>query len=140
MYTKKDENTVLIAEKGYTFEVVSWENDGDNYRTIRKHFKQDDDFSLQIALLEANKNSNHSQNLSNICDDESVNPEGIAILRKIFAEHMSIEKHTDEDISDMYIDIMRDFLGSSEYYRCRVCENFFVFHLEDDIYGKYYEY
>jgi len=61
-----------IIKKGYTVEVVSWENDGDNYRTKRETYStKEEAFAVKHMCENLFLSSNNGEGgIGNIMDDE----------------------------------------------------------------------
>jgi hypothetical protein len=134
-----------IINKGYTIEVVSWENDADNYAT----------HSITVKTLEEAKKlylictelfpsgSNNETYIGNSMDDE-YNDRIISFINKypsLFSDLdlESINKNAEEEenydiISDYFKNLAYSLMGSSEYYDYRVCESCNVFYSDKDIY------
>jgi hypothetical protein len=109
-------------ERGYTLEVKSWENDGDNSKTI---FYTTEDKELAIALAQMCRdlfcscnqqiggvgNSYDREEFDRVVEYMRQNP----ILTK---GELNLE---DEDLWNICIDISYELLGGSDFYDFRVC-------------------
>lgn len=66
-------NKKRIVRKGYTVEVVSWENDGDNYRTKSKTYKTKEEAVAVKHMCDhllRSKNDNTYEGIGNLMDDD----------------------------------------------------------------------
>lgn len=130
-----------IAEKGYTVKVVSWENDGDNYRTESKTY---DNKELAIAVAKMCKTLFRSINSSTTGIGNSNDREDTKVQARVatyFTNHpellVDIEVKDPDDPEEL-VEICSeyyasDLLGYSEYYSFRVCESVSLYYLEQDI-------
>ena len=117
---------VKVACKGYTIEVVSWENDGDNYRTQR----------MTVATKE------EALKIKKICKDlfktggefgvgNSMDGEGQPLILAYMKSNPEMELTTG------YInDCKYELMGGSEYYDFRVCESVQVTYLPEDVFAE----
>lgn len=113
---------MIIAEKGYTLSVDSWENDGDFNNTIQTIFQDKETAILSTRILNelisfiSNDDDSHEEE---IVDYLSKNPE---MNKIVFGD--DIPDSDDEEYSETASECMRDFagkfLGWSEYYSYRV--------------------
>lgn len=118
---------VKVASKGYTIEVESWENDGDNYKTQR----------MTVETLE------EAQKIKKICKELFVscnNDEG-GIGNSMDGEcdwviDQYIEENPEMELTREYIRKISELLDNSEYYDYRVCESVVVTYLEEDVYAQ----
>ena len=70
-----------IIDKGYTVEVVSWENDGDNYRTEKETYS-DKEEALAVKHLCENlflSSNNGEGGIGNLMDDEYTQAHSIIV-------------------------------------------------------------
>jgi hypothetical protein len=119
---------IKIASKGYTIEVTSWENDGDNYKTE----------SMVVDSKE------EALKIKKICEELFVscnNGEGgIGNSMDGECEHVIdeyIEEHPEMNLEKDYIEnLASELLGYSEYYDYRVCESVTITYLEEDVYAQ----
>lgn len=116
----------LVIEKGYTIEVTSWENDGDNYNTE----------SITVETLEeARKIYRVCNELFKSCNNgeggigNSMGGECEEVIEEYIKNNPELNL-TEDEISDLSYDLM----GSSEYYDFRVCESVSVTYSPGDIY------
>jgi hypothetical protein len=117
-------NKELVIEKGYTIEVTSWENDGDNYNTE----------SMTVETLEEARRIYRVCNELFKSDDEggvgnSMSGESEEVIEEYIENNPEL-KLTEREIRDLSYDLM----GSSEYYDYRVCESVSVTYSPEDIY------
>jgi hypothetical protein len=117
-------NKELVIEKGYTIEVTSWENDGDNYNTE----------SMTVETLEEARRIYRVCNELFKSDDEggvgnSMSGESEEVIEEYIENNPEL-KLTEGEIRDLSYDLM----GSSEYYDYRVCESVSVTYSPEDIY------
>lgn len=130
-----------IFNKGYTVEVVSWENDGDYYATKRKTYStKEEAFAVKHMAENLWTSSNDSEqgigNLTHYSLDEYYNR-----MYEYFTENPTLlvleggsVKESSEDIHDRTAHFQELLGSSSEHYLCRVCESVKVFYSEEDIY------
>lgn len=126
----------LIANKGYTLEVVSWENDGDNYST--KHYTVstvEEARALSTICTELfASSSNNGGGIGNICADEGL---AESVIVKYIDDNPDIVKYLGEDCDyECISDFNYEVLGVSEYYSSRVCESVVITYLPDDVYAE----
>ncbi len=119
---------VKVASKGYTIEVTSWENDGDNYRTKRMTVE-----SLEEAqkIKKIYKDLFVSGNNGNGGIGNSMDGEGDCVIEEYIEENPEM-KLTKEEIDNLSWKLM----GGSEFYDYRVCESVIVTYLEEDVYAQ----
>lgn len=115
----------VVVKKGYTIEVTSWENDGDNYRTEFLTV-QDEDEARKIVKLckELFVSCNNGKGgVGNSMDGEA---------REVVLDY--IENNPELNLTE---DIIRNYsyelMGGSEYYDYRVCERVGVTYSPNDI-------
>jgi len=129
----------IILKKGYTLEVVSWENDGDDYNTIRLTV---DSKEKAIALRDlcnlSSRESCHNGGLGNLNNSTE---EYDKLMVDFIKEHpiLKFEKNeykTQNEFLDTFMNWNFKLFGSSEWYVSRVCESVKVFYSEEDIYAE----
>lgn len=131
----------IVFKAGYTLEVESWENDGDNYRTKYCHV---DTIEGVKATLEVCKNlfgmgESSPYDISN-CGHNSCK-DYTDTVKEFFDEHKDIKKYfeiegrelSDNDLVTIIQDLGYDLMGSSEYYDFRVCESISILYTPVDI-------
>ena len=129
--------SIIVAKKGYTLKVVSWENDGDNYSTL---------FHTVSSCAEAQA----LRDVCNIlfgCNSDHKNPIGIgnmmgdddyqSVIKEYLIKHPEVTKYLGDagDIMDFNYAVM----GGSEYYTSRVCDSVEVTYVSEDVYGEIVE-
>ncbi len=145
---------IKVINKGYTLKVISWENDGDNYKTNFKTVDTLEKAEMLYKLMQlcVSKN-NQPKNVIKLGNSTEFSSEQIQLIIYFFNNYPAqlkdyLEKYdiSDEELSDMdedektdfYVDmfyeIAGDLLGSSEYYDCRVMESCTVTYSPEDIY------
>jgi len=115
----------LFLKKGYTIEVVSWENDGDNYRTKRKtiELKEDALIIYKICKELFMDGCNNQASIGNSMDGEA---------NSIISEY--IEKNPELLLTkDKINNLGYELMGGSEYYDFRVCESVEIVYSPEDI-------
>lgn len=131
------ENKKIIGNKGYTLEVYSWENDGDNYRT--RHFlTKSKNEALAVKRLCDNVFKAHHDcefGISNDCDAT------IEKYRDRIIKFMSNDEYfkSFDELTEMveYVKTVAGrTMGYSEYYNCRVCESCEITFLKEDVYAE----
>jgi len=114
-----------IAKKGYTIEVMSWENDGDHYRT-QSMTVDDKEEALKIKEI--------CQTLFKSCCNREG---GIGNAMGGECEHVIeefIEENPEMNLTEDYIKNLADeLMGYSEDYDYRVCESVTVTYLPEDV-------
>lgn len=128
-----------VVQKGYTLKVTSWENDGDNYRTkfIHSESKEKIEALCRICDLASRKITYTSGGIGNEMDYEKVTTIAIRFFEKE-ENKILLDSEFDAECDDEYFDYLTDYtcklFGSSEYYICRVCEEYTVTYSADDFY------
>jgi len=125
-----------VQNKGYTVEVVSWENDGDYYNTDSVTL-EDKNEAIEIAKMcrdlfaSANDRSkpggigNYNTDLDKVEDYFNDNPK---LLDKV---DETLDKKTRLQID---IGIAQDLVGMTDHGDNRVCESAFITFSPEDIY------
>ena len=127
-------NKILVIKKGYTLKVVSWENDGDNYKTIYQTY-QDKTYAKNIKklCLELFLSKNNSEyGIGNTTPDDNSYQE--TILSYLEENPDIIAGETNDEKIDNVMDINYDLLGDSEYYISRVCDSAIITYSPEDLY------
>ena len=129
-------NKHLIAPKGYTLSITSWENDADYY-AINDYTVDNKDLAKEIL------------DLCNLCVSGSNNKtavgNGYASSRKdliieffkqhqLLSEHLNIDLEDNDSILDAFYELTYELFGSSEYYDCRVFNSAVVMYSPVDVY------
>lgn len=128
-----------ILSKGYTIEVTSWENDGDNYNTKsitvdnRELAKAISEMCNTIFTSHNNKECRGIGNGQNVKDAEK-------IIIPFMKEHLILcgdeINPKDKDLIDFCRELNFELMGSSEFYYSRVCESCTVLYSPEDIYAE----
>lgn len=124
----------LKYKKGILVKVISWENDGDNYRT-KEHIVDTIEEAQAIKRMcgKMFKSSWRDEyGISNECDKHIYQ----------FKDKINFFMDQDEYFSnieqDKRIPLVEKYsynlMGGSEYYSCRVCESCELYEVEEDIY------
>jgi len=132
---------ILVASKGYTIEVTSWEKDGGNYDT-KKMVVQDKEYAVAVLQMckdifcSCNNGGSGIGNMSNgYYGGGEHNRAGKVILKYIENNPIVAKGETRPYfIVDMIMDVNYDLMGSSEYYYSRVFESGCVYYSNEDIY------
>lgn len=115
-----------VINKGYTITVVSWENDGDNYRTEEKTVETKEE-AAKINFI--------CKKLFVCCHDNesgignSMDRESDDIIKNFIKNNPQLNLTVDY-INDLAIRLM----GGSEYYDYRICECCTTVYSSEDIY------
>jgi len=120
--------TEKVANKGYTIEVVSWENDGDNYKTKTMTVETEAEArKIKKICSELFKSCNNGDGgIGNAMDGE---------CEDVIEDY--IENNPEMELTVEYIeDLVSELLGRSEYYDYRVCERVQVTYLDQDVYAQ----
>lgn len=119
------ENKRKIIDKGYTIFCTSWENDGDNYNTL-KYTVETKEEALLINKICKELFISRSHNYCGIGNttDEEIFDKGIK----------SYIKDNPELTYDYIFNINKKLLGKSEYYYSRVYESSYIVYSPEDIY------
>lgn len=115
-----------VINRGYTLEVISWENDGDNYNTRFKTVDTLEEASKLYKICSEVFQSCHNSNYgvgNSMCGEEyyklvtyvEKNPDMFPDLKG-----EDLEEYT---LGDYFKDIAYELMGNSEYYNFRVCES-----------------
>jgi len=127
---------MIILKKGYTLEVVSWENDGDNYNTKSYTFdldKKDEAIAvLQMCkdiFVSCNNGDGGIGNKMVFRDDQK------EIILKYMKSHPELcgSYTEDADLIQICIEWNYTLLGSSVFYEFRVFESGVVLYSPEDI-------
>ena len=131
----------LVVKKGYTLEVVSWENDADHYSTERMVFDNENEALAVRTMCEELfcSGSNQGTGIGNMRDSDY--DRTIIIINKYIENHPEVvevcllqSSYDLDNIVDMVMDYNYDLLGSSEDYCSRVCESAELYYSDKDIY------
>lgn len=136
----------MKIKAGYRLEVLSWENDGDNYNTKvldGLSIRQVQFFTKLCKMLKSKNSRGDTANFGNMYapSDEEVAAYIAAVrpLARAYVDVINCEGYTetdiedDEDLGDRLYDFTSDLIGNSEYYYHRVVESFSVQYVPEDI-------
>lgn len=126
-----------IIKKGYTLEVTSWENDADNYRTI-KYTTEDKELAKELVDLCEKvfvSINNGAGGIGNACDREKNQVKAILIpyMKKRPKLYEKEVIKDDDHLYDIGIEWAYELMGGSEWYICRVMESVTVTYSDKDI-------
>lgn len=128
-----------VINKGYTVEVVSWENDGDNYNTKKVTVKTKEEAErLYRICTELFKSQNNKQGgVGNSMDGRSINTlikyveKNPTYFPDLIDENNEV---IEDDILEYFMDIAYSLMGGSEFYDFRVCQSCIVTYSPEDVY------
>ena len=123
-----------IVKKGYTIEVTSWENDGDNY-TTKTMTVQSKEYAISVLKMCEDlfcSYNNGGCGIGNMNDNDY--GEGQDIIEKYMYDKTFIEDKDPNRLLDIVMDINYDLMGSSDYYFSRVFESGCIYYSPEDIY------
>lgn len=136
----------MKIKAGYRLEVVSWENDADNYNTKvidGLTIRQVQFYTKLCKMLESKNSWGDTAHFGNMYEpsDEEVAAYIAAVrpLARAYVDVINCEGYTetdiedDEDLGNRLNDFTSDLMGNSEYYYHRVVESFSVHYLSEDI-------
>jgi len=114
-------------EKGYTITVTSWENDGDNYNTKSITVDSIEKAKAYYDLMQLCKSKNNTKeirlgNTSEFSTKQKKLIVSFLINNPILLEGDE-ENASEDDLIDIFYDIIYELLGGSEFYACRVMES-----------------
>lgn len=137
---------------GLLLSITTWENDGDNYRTQQLPALNEEEVRFYLMIASVFKSGNyHTQSLGNMPVYNSYEKDGRAIdhtplLDKVIADYMAVggyvpdawkrdldEEIPEDDDSYFYMDLLGDFIGTSDYGHWRVFECFEVHQIKEEI-------
>jgi hypothetical protein len=127
-----------IAERGYTIEVTSWEDDGDNYAT-KRIVVQDKEYAVAILqmckdIFVSRKDGEGEGGIGNMMDNEY--EDGQEVILEYVADKPII-KGNEIDLDSVITKVMiinYDLMGSCELYFSRVFERGCIYYSDKDIY------
>lgn len=128
-----------VINKGYTLEVTSWENDGDNYKTKSKPFESRELALAVKCLCETvfKSYNNGDGGIGNSIGSDEEEKANIIIVN-YFRTHSELYPHmlnpTDDELIDFCMDLNYELMGGSEYYYSRVFESCSLTYSKEDIY------
>lgn len=131
-----------VINKGYTITVISWENDGDNYKT-------------ESITVDSKEKAKAYYDMMQLCKSKNNQPGGIIKLgnshnkfsgaqREVISEFLKenplllegddVENADEDQLVDWFTELANELLGYSEDYICRVMESCTVTYSDKDIY------
>lgn len=138
-----------VINKGYTLTVTSWENDGDNYKTISTTVDNKEKANALYELMKLCTSKNNPPKgtirLGNT-GEKGFNAQQIDLLYNFFKDNPILLKEPLENkesmnedefmdyIQDLFYQAENGLLGSSEWYVCRVMESCIVRYSPENIY------
>lgn len=127
-----------VVQKGYTLKVTSWENDADNYRTkfIYSESKEKIKALCGICDLASRKITHTPGGIGNEMNEEKVTRIAVEFFGKE-ENKILIDpnfEYSEEDYYDRLVEYTGELFGYSEYYICRVCEEYTVTYSAEDVY------
>ena len=125
-----------VINKGYTITVVSWENDADNYNTNSKTVATKQEAKVYYDMMQLCKSKNNQptgviklgNSIEFNCKQEEL------IIDFMRNNNLCQPDDNDDDLIEWFMDLARDLVGSSEFYKCRVMESCYVTYSDTDIY------
>jgi hypothetical protein len=125
----------LVINKGYTLEVTSWENDGDNYNT---KFKTVDTLEEAFKLYKICKEVFNSRNGvgNSMCREDAYKLIRYVEENSNMFSDLEEEDLEEDNLVDYFQDLAYELMGSSEDYDFRVCESVEITYSPEDIYLK----
>lgn len=129
-------NKHLIAPKGYTLSIASWENDADYYAT-NDYTVDNKDLAKEILDF-CNMCRSGSNNQTTVGNGYAQERKNIIIeffkTHPLISEHLDVDVNKDDSILDAFYELAYELFGSSEYYDCRVFDNAVVMYSPVDVY------
>jgi hypothetical protein len=126
----------LIANKGYTVEVESWENDGD-YRATETIVYENKEKALALLKLCKKLFSDGDGGIGNGMGGSEEKIKAYAkknrkVISTLFGEDIDIDNG--DHIVDSIRDLKGDIMGYTEIYDSRVFESGTVYYSPEDVY------
>lgn len=132
-----------VVSEGYTLKVNSWENDGDNSKTLYKTVKTLEEAKAYIDILNLCTSDGFGNNDRWFTAD-------IELIREVIKKHpciikdevddgdeeIPLDRITNDEILDWFIDITYSVLDVSEHYACRVFESCEITYSPVDVYSE----
>lgn len=124
-----------VIKKGYTLTIISWENDGDNYRTKSKTVQTREEaeklFKICSTVFKScnNNNGGVGNSMNGRADYVIIN--FVEENPEMFSELIDMKE---DSIIEYFNDIGYELMGGSEYYNFRVCESCSVTYSPEDVY------
>ena len=130
-------NKKEVVKKGYTLVVTSWENDGDNYKTLSLTIEDKEQATKTAKLIRELFCSaqNGETGIGNLCEDE------LDIAEEIILDYLEEndvfedqENMTDKQKIKAVMNINYSVLGGCEWYVSRVFESMEIYYSPDPIF------
>ena len=131
----------LVVKKGYTIEVISWENDGDNYKTKYMTVSSIETAKAIKHLCETVFVSKHD----NLTIGNKMEEDYLKCYEIVKTYLLSNPLLVPDDVNIKTIDVGNlwdsishynyDLLDSSEYYFSRVCESCIIYYSPEDVFA-----
>ena len=103
----------LIVNKGYRLEVTSWENDGDDYRTLNMTFDTKEEALAVVKMAKVVWKSSNNGGIGNLMEDED--SEGERIICDYLAENPELLAINNQTTPDMLKDKIIEFYKEPEF-------------------------
>lgn len=141
-----------VISKGYTLEIVSWENDGDHYNTVSITVSSKECArAIHKLCTELFKSGSDRENPgvgnSTRCfepnEEDPIlqswiekNMESLLVILKEYCEETDPKNLSYDEASDLISELAHDLMGSSEFYSFRVCKSCEIFYSEVDVFAE----
>ena len=123
-----------VIQKGYTITVVSWENDGDNYRT-KSMVVDSKEKALAIKHMCETIFKSCNGGIGNMMDDEGDKAfEVILPYMKAYPDLYDNKDYNDGELLDICLNLNYELMGGSTSVASRVCESVRITYSPEDIY------
>lgn len=136
-------NNEPTIKAGYRLSVVSWENDGDNYRTVIHDGLTEDKvkFILKLLSLITDSRCNNKNSFGNIYDTYETDLAELSKAIKALGEDVVAQvadgylDDDEEELAYQFADIVNDYTGGGDSFT-RVVESITVELISEDVYFK----
>lgn len=135
----------LVIHKGFVVSVVSWENDGDNYRTENEHFDTLKEAELFVSIIDK-----HSDVYGNDCSDyrdttsldipeytqeelDYMLGEGKLTVGQLLLDIENEVEAVLDDVFEAGQQLCYTAMGGSECYICRVLADTSIFEVKETV-------
>ena len=121
--------TKTLAKKGFTLEVVSWENDADNYQTHTETYETKAEAVAMGNMCKElfslfSSNNRNLNGIGNYCEGEETRVKDKILDYLDENELFEGQSNEDEDsLRDWVMEINHRLMGYSDFYISRVCES-----------------
>ena len=121
----------LIYKKGLLLKIVSWENDGDHYKTVEYPVDNLEEAKALTRMCKILfKSCNNGE--GGIGNSDSSEKETIINFYNKDSYFKTI--YLEDEFVDYVNDIHGELLGYSDYYSYRVCESASLYNIKEDVY------